>query len=189
MHAQRNTHQKGQTLLELTLILPVLFLFIYFFIDMCLYMIEHDVAKYAAFTASRSYQVYGNAKMENEEALVYKEAGKQVVELATPMIRKKEIEIIADSYYKRNPGEFMDRTEYEPLENRYGFSNQGLLYHTKTDEELYKPAFGLVKVKYKRVPLFLSGLSIPGLNKEGLFDTLEVTAPYRLEERKHEDRR
>src|SRR3989338_5615968 len=103
MFQKQQKSNNGQTLLEFTLILPVLFLFIYFFIDMCLYMVEHDIAKYAAFTASRSYQVYGNAKIENEDKLVYKEAGRQVVELATPQVRKEEIEVVADSYYTGNP--------------------------------------------------------------------------------------
>jgi len=177
----------GQTLVELTLILPVLFLFIYFFIDMCLSMVEHDIAKYAAFTASRSYQVYGNAKIENEDKLVYKEAGRQVVELATPLIRKDEIEVVADSYYQGNPGEFIDRAEYDLLEKRYGFSGQGLLFKSREDQ--FSPAFGLLKVHYKRRPLFLAGIEIPGLEKKGLFDEMEVSVPYRLEERKREDQR
>ena len=142
------------------------------------YMVEHDIAKYAAFTASRSYQVYGNAKIENEDKLVYKEAGRQVVELATPLVRKEEIEVVADSYYQGNTGELMDRGENDPLEKRYGFAGQGLLF--KAREDRFSPAFGLLKVHYKRRPLFLAGIEIPGLEKKGLFDEMNPAVLWSL---------
>ena len=57
--------QKGSSTLELALVLPIAFFLFLAFVQVVIYMQSLIATEYAAFTAARSFQVYGDQKLQS----------------------------------------------------------------------------------------------------------------------------
>ncbi len=181
-----NKKNKGQTLIELALMLPFFFLLVFVVYDFYLFVTELSIAKYAAFMAARSYQVYGDYP-EREDKKIYQEVAEDIINRAMPYIKRDEIKTMVDTkglneYYTVNNAsqKFIDKEDWNKLVEGYGLNqNNSNLVNNNNNYE--KPKFGILKLYIKRNRLF-------NLEPIDAFNNIEVYSPYRLEERlnKHE---
>jgi hypothetical protein len=175
-----NKKNKGQTLIELALMLPFFFLLVFVIYDFYLFAMELSIAKYAAFMAARSYQVYGDYP-EKEDKKIYQEVADDIINRAMPYIKRDKIEILVDTAtnnFTKTDGDkkFIDKEDWKKIISNFSLAedNINLAYGNQKYEE--NPKFGILKLAIKRERLF---------NWEPLdaFNKIEVYTPYRLEER------
>lgn len=175
---------------EFAIVLPLMLVFCFFYVDFCLWMVDENVAHYAAFMAARTYQVVGRLGAP-DGVPIFKHTAQEIIKTATPSATVLPVELTTRVDTEFSPtGELPTKFPIHPLAGFTGpitpLPGPPLIPADLLSAEASTcllpdvPRFGLLKIEYPYRRRFgLNGLLWSAVNAP--LGMVTAYAPYRLE--------
>lgn len=183
----RRSYFSGQVMIELALIMGFFFSVILLVWKFAFWCVERDVAKYAAFMAARSYQVFGAKEAQDitdgSWEKIYHYTAEKIIDDALPYVfpNGATLSVTIDTS-KRNRADFVYIfPDYDRYLQFYEIPKKYLVpVPQHSDVETNSPGFGLLKLELDH-EWFLGDASATLLIEQIIFGKHEIFMPYRLE--------